>query len=101
MSYQSTYTGAQVDALLAAAEALGVVVTVDLEVGEGEGDVTGLGLAFTPTKVVGLTVEAPDVVDPLMISAYLIGAPTSDGFHFSLSGVPDAVGYKLHFQIAP
>lgn len=65
--------------------------------GVSTGQVTGLALGFTPVTVI-LTVQMPDS-DGEDLFATLVGAPTADGFSYSLSGQTDRTGYMLHYRI--
>lgn len=63
------------------------------------GQVTGLALGFTPTKVY-LTVQIPS--GGLGLLAAAVGVPTTDGFTWVFTnGVPDNGNYKLHYLLLP
>ena len=70
--------------------------TTPLAQGDESKSVTGLGLAFTPTNVT-VSVVKPDAGSDL-ISAYLVGAPTADGFSAQLSAPVPSTGYVLSWQ---
>ena len=93
VSTSITYLLAQAMAKLAGM--VSGVAAIGTEVTSGQ--ITGLALAFTPTKVI-LTVQAPDS-NGENLWATLIGGPTTDGFSYSLSGATDRTGYVLHYLI--
>ena len=70
--------------------------TINLESGIEGGSVTGLGLTYTPARVI-LTVRTP--VGGERLFANTVGSPTSDGFAFALSGITDSPDYKLEYVI--
>lgn len=72
--------------------------TVTLSDGVETGTVTGLNLSFTPNHVF-LTVELP--AGGLKLFANPVGAPTTDGFSYILSALPDALTYVLHYNLKP
>lgn len=72
--------------------------TYSINNGVDSGSVTGLGLAYVPSQCL-LTVRIP--VGGLLLFPVCIGAPTADGFDFSLSGVTDSANYKLDYTLVP
>ena len=62
-----------------------------------KGTVTGLGLQFTPSKVL-LTVSMPSTSATLLWVA-AVGVPTTAGFSWMLSGVPAVAGYQIFYRI--
>ena len=77
-------------------EANNVHGTLALGNGVSDGSVTGLDLDDAPTAVL-LTVQIPSGGGVLL--AVLVGAPTTDGFDFALSGMTDSTNYKLHYYL--
>lgn len=72
--------------------------SVELASGQTEGAVTGLGLAFTPTRV-DLTMQIPP--DGLSLDVVQVGAPTADGFAWRLlNGAPDSNAYKFTWKLS-
>jgi len=65
---------------------------VALAVGQDTGTVA-LDLDAVPARVF-VSVESPD---GSVIFASVEGDPRDDGFDFSLSAAPDAVGFNLHY----
>jgi len=76
--------------------ATGVHGTLALGNGVSDGSVEGLDLDDAPTSVL-LTVQSP--VGGGVIAAAIIGAPTTDGFDFALTGMTDATTYVLHYHL--
>jgi len=67
--------------------------------GDDSGSVTGLGLGFTPSRVI-LSISRPS--GGLMIFANdNSGTLTTDGFDFELSGMTDSTDYVLNYVIFP
>jgi len=70
--------------------------TLALGAGVDSGSVTGLGLGFTPSRVL-LTMSIPAGGD--VSFAVVVGDPTSDGFDFAISPLTPDANYKLHWQL--
>ena len=62
-----------------------------------KGTLTGLGLQFTPSKVL-LTVSMPSTSATLLWVA-AVGVPTAASFSWMLSGVPAVAGYQIFYRI--
>jgi len=77
-------------------EATNVHGTLALGNGVSSGSVTGLDLDYDPISVL-LTVQSP--VGGGVIVACLVGAPTTDGFDFALTGMTDSSNYVLHYHL--
>lgn len=70
--------------------------TYPVPVGVDEFALTGLLLSFTPGSVV-VSVRQPAAAAPI-VSAYVTGVPTSDGFSVALSAPVGTGGYYLDWQ---
>ncbi len=71
--------------------------TLALGNGVSEGSVTGLDLESGAPEAVILTLQIP--AGGGVMTSVLVGAPTSDGFDFALSGMTDSTNYVLHYLI--
>ncbi len=70
--------------------------TITIPNGANSGTVTGLGLPWTPTKV---EAHVRKITGTLDLFANVVGAPTADGFSYTLNGVTDTADYKLDYDI--
>lgn len=70
--------------------------TCPVPVGTSEFTVGNLSLSFVPGSVV-VSLRQPSVAAPI-VSAYVTGEPTADGFTVALSAPVDAIGYYLDWQ---
>lgn len=98
--YHSTHTGAEIDAAVDAVQSYVDPAQegfVALGSGVSSGSVTGLGLAFTPTKV-QLQIETPSG-GFVMFAVVVRGTITAAGFDFYLSGETDSANYRLHYRL--
>lgn len=75
-----------------------VTLTKSIPNGVADGSVTGLGLSFTPTKLVGLVVSGPPA-SLVLVANWDDGSLTTDGFDYRLSGVTDSANYHLTFTL--
>lgn len=71
--------------------------TFPVPVGEIEFSVAGLSLVFAPSSVI-VSVRQPSA-EADIISAYVIGTPTTDGFRVSLSSPATEGGYLLDYTV--
>ena len=97
MPYLSPHTGSQVDDAVSVIRYSGVV---DIANNAPGGTVTGLGLGFTPSKML-LVVQVPS--GGYALSACVVGDPTADGFEYYLTpGSTASTGtYKLYYFPVP
>lgn len=92
-----------VEALASANEAaLAKIISGSFSISNGvdHESITGLGLSFTPSRVLGLSISRPS--GGLNLRANDVsGTLTADGFDFELDGVTDSTDYVLNYLILP
>lgn len=78
-----------------------IPVSGSLALGNGveSGSVTGLGLSFTPSRVI-VSISRPAGALNIWPND-IAGSLTTDGFNFEISGKTDSTSYVLNFAIFP
>ena len=83
-------------ALASPGQALFAEGTVSLGNSVSSGTVAGLALGFTPSRV-QLTLSIPS--GGTVLTAVVVGSPTTDGFGWQLSGSTTNTNYKLFYRL--